>query len=168
MVRYLLQLESFDPSGLPKCYERYAAPKQEDHGSFGPIHNSLPKNPLPGIGTFIDGCEEAGIPKALDTNTGHNVGSSFRVVNCRARQESMTDDHYVSRQIGAGLVQMAIYKGARVSSATQLLNDEGDIGAGLRRPKNLEIRVETRVEKIIFDRKRAIGVQVEGGKKCEI
>lgn len=62
---------------------------------------------------------------------------------------------------------MAIYKGARVSSATQLLNDENDIGAGLRRPKNLEVRVETRVEKILFDRKTAVGVQVEGGRKCE-
>lgn len=66
------------------------------------------------------------------------------------------------------MVQMAIHKGARVSSATQLLNDEGDIGSGLRRPKNLEVRVETRVEKILFDRKTAIGVQVEGGRKCKI
>lgn len=63
---------------------------------------------------------------------------------------------------------MAIHKGARVSSATQLLNEEGDIGSGLRRPKNLEVRVETRVEKILFDRKTAIGVQVEGGRKCKI
>lgn len=71
-----LQLESFDPTGLPKCYKRYASPKCADHGSFGPIHNSLPKSVLPGIGTFIDGCEEAGVPKILDTNSGHNVSVS--------------------------------------------------------------------------------------------
>lgn len=53
-----------------------------------------------------------------------------------------------------------------MSSATQLLNEGSDIGSGLRRPKNLEVRVETRVEKILFDRKTAVGVQVEGGRKC--
>ncbi|RPB09512.1 alcohol oxidase [Morchella conica CCBAS932] len=133
------RLESFDPKGLPKAYEKYASPDMSSHGTMGPIHNTLPTNPLPGMGSFIDGCVEAGIPRALDTNCGQNIG--------------------------AGLVNMAIYKGARVSSATQCLNEEGDIGTGLIRPRNLEVRTDTKVEKILFDHKTAIGVQVEGGRK---
>ena len=61
---------------------------------------------------------------------------------------------------------MSIYKGARSSSATQCLNIRGDIGAGLRKQPNLEIKVDTRVEKIIFDGLKAVGVQVAGGRIC--
>ncbi|KAG0643830.1 hypothetical protein HOY80DRAFT_997404 [Tuber brumale] len=131
------RLENFDASGLPASYSRYAAPDLSDHGSSGPIHNSLPKNPIPGIATFIDGCVEAGIPKSLDLNSGKNIGAS--------------------------IAQMAIYKGSRASSATQCLNSEGDLGAGLRKQPNLDIKVDTRVEKVIFDGLKAVGVQVVGG-----
>lgn len=61
---------------------------------------------------------------------------------------------------------MAIYKGARVSSATQCLNSRGDLGAGLRKQPNLDIKVDTRVERIIFDGLKAVGVQVAGGRIC--
>ncbi|KAL7269933.1 hypothetical protein RUND412_007371 [Rhizina undulata] len=133
------KLESFDPTGLPNVYSEYAQPEMTDHGTTGPIHNSLPKSPIPGMGTFVEACEEAGIPRNLDVNKGE--------------------------PLGGGLVQMAIWKGARVSSATQLLNEDGDIGAGLIRPRNLEVRVETKVNKILFDGKRAIGVELASGKR---
>ncbi|KAG0136709.1 hypothetical protein HOY82DRAFT_667459 [Tuber indicum] len=132
------RLENFDPSGLPASYSRYAAPDLSNHGNSGPIHNGLPKNPIPGLTTFIDGCVEAGVPKSLDINSGKNIG--------------------------VGIAQMAIYKGARASSATQCLNSKGDLGAGLRKSPNLDIMVNTRVEKVIFDGLKAVGVQVVGGR----
>ncbi|RPA95618.1 alcohol oxidase [Choiromyces venosus 120613-1] len=132
------QLESFDPTGLPASYSRYAVPDLSNHGNSGTIHNSLPKNPIPGLATFIDGCIEAGIPKSLDINSGKNIG--------------------------VGIAQMAIFKGARVSSATQCLNSEGDLGAGLRKQSNLHIKVETKVERVIFEGLKAVGVQVVGGR----
>jgi len=61
---------------------------------------------------------------------------------------------------------MSIYKGARSSSATQCLNSRGDLGAGLPKQPNLEIKVDTRVEKIIFDGLKVAGVQVAGGRIC--
>ncbi|CUS14674.1 unnamed protein product [Tuber aestivum] len=131
------RLENFDATGLPVSYSRYAAPDLSNHGNSGPIHNGLPKNPIPGLASFIDGCVEAGVPKSLDTNSG--------------------------KIIGAGIAQMSIYKGARASSATQCLNSRGDLGAGLRKQPNLEIKVDTRVEKVIFDGLKAVGVQIVGG-----
>ncbi|PWW71957.1 GMC oxidoreductase [Tuber magnatum] len=134
------RLENFDATGLPVSYSRYACPDLSNHGNSGPIHNGLPKNPIPGLIAFIDGCVEAGIPKSLDTNSGKNIG--------------------------VGIAQMAIYKGARVSSATQCLNSRGDLGAGLRKQPNLDIKVDTRVERIIFDGIKAVGVQTADGYIC--
>jgi len=71
-----MKLENFDSTGLPISYSPYAAPDLANHGNSGPIHNCLPKNPIPGITTFIDGCVEAGIPKSLDLNSGKIVRPS--------------------------------------------------------------------------------------------
>jgi choline dehydrogenase len=111
-----------------------------NHGTTGVIHSTLPREPIPGLRTFLDACEDAGFSKIMDTNSGDPIGS--------------------------GMVQMAIWKGARSSSATQLLNTEFSLGKGVKRQSNLEVKVETRVNKVLFLGKKAIGVEVEGGRKC--
>ena len=70
-------------------------------------------------------------------------------------------------KLGTSLSQQTVYKGFRMSSAASVLNKEGDIGPGLIRLPNLEVRTESRVNKILFDDDRvAKGVVLQGGQRC--
>jgi choline dehydrogenase len=95
---------------------------------------------VPGLKAFIEACEGVGIARVLDVNSGH--------------------------PLGVGVVQHTVWKGARCSAATQLLNTPGDIGAGLKRRGNLEVKTESKVVRIIFDGKTAVGVELKSGEKC--
>ena len=136
----LKRLENFDSEGVPAEYAKYSKPLDQDHGKTGVIHYGVQKNVIPGMSAFLEACEESGIAITTDTNNGDPIGVS--------------------------MVQTSVWKGARSSAATQLLNGPGDIGAGLQRKSNLHVKVDTPVVKILFEGKKAVGVQVKGGKKC--
>ncbi|KAI5776716.1 hypothetical protein EDC01DRAFT_681523 [Geopyxis carbonaria] len=130
-------IENFDNSGLSAEYDGIAKSDMKKHGTSGVIGISWPKNMIAGVKAFVEACEEAGIKRNLDINSGE--------------------------VLGAGLVEQAVWKGARTSAATMLINKEGDLGAGLKRSKNLTVVTDCQVDRILFDGKKATGVQIRGG-----
>jgi choline dehydrogenase len=69
-----------------------------------------------------------------------------------------TDDYNGYRQEGFGPMEMTVWKGRRWSAASAYLHP------ALKRA-NLELRSHCHVDKILFDDKRAIGVEYRNGKK---
>ncbi|KAJ1715544.1 hypothetical protein AFGD_002927 [Aspergillus flavus] len=67
------QLKDFDPK-LPAYLERFAAPRAEDHGVFGPLKIGFGDEVVPRIEPFIQACFETGIPLCPDINSGNPVG----------------------------------------------------------------------------------------------
>ncbi|KAF8250360.1 alcohol oxidase [Wilcoxina mikolae CBS 423.85] len=133
------RLENFDPNGPPEVFDEFVKPDLNNHGRKGVIHNSSGKRVVPGLKAFIEACEAVGIARTLDVNSGH--------------------------PIGVGVAQHSVWKGARSSAATQLLNTPGDIGAGIKRRENLVVKVESKVVRILFDGKTAVGVELKSGEK---
>ncbi|RAQ72744.1 hypothetical protein COH20_005268 [Aspergillus flavus] len=67
------QLKDFDPK-LPAYLERFAAPRAENHGVFGPLKIGFGDEVVPRIEPFIQACFETGIPLCPDINSGNPVG----------------------------------------------------------------------------------------------
>ena len=99
----------------------------EYHGAGGPIHVSdVSARVHPLCATFIDACETLGVARTPDFNG--------------AQPE------------GAGLWQVSIKGGLRVSSATAYLHPA-------RRRKNLRVALHARATRILFTDRRASGVE---------
>lgn len=112
------------------------------HGGSGPLHVSEQRSPRPITHAFIKAAMHCGIPARADFNDGDNEGVGLYQV---------TQFHDASR------------RGERCSAAAAYLHP-----ILLQRP-NLTIKTHTRATRIIFDGKRAVGVEHRtGGKLQEI
>jgi choline dehydrogenase len=111
--------------------EDHAWGASEYHGAGGPVHVHDPSAAVhPLCKTFLAACAEAGIAITRDFNGG--------------------------RPEGAGLWQVTIRKGVRVSSATAYLRP------ALRRP-NLELATGARAARVLFAGAMATGVEYSRG-----
>jgi len=104
----------------------------EYHGAGGPVHVSDPSGSVhPLCGTFIAACESLGIAHTYDFNG--------------AQPE------------GAGVWQVTIKDGVRVSAATAYLRP-------VQRRANLEVRLHAQATRVLFTGTRATGVEyLQGG-----
>jgi choline dehydrogenase len=105
----------------------------EFHGVGGPVHVSdVSASVHPLCGVFLEACTSRGIPRTADFNGAHTEG--------------------------AGLWQVTIKDGVRVSCANAYLRPV----MGQRR--NLEVRLRAHATRIVFDGRRASGVEyLHGG-----
>jgi choline dehydrogenase len=111
--------------------EDHAWGASEYHGAGGPVHVHDPSATVhPLCATFLAGCAEAGIPGTGDFNG--------------------------PQPEGAGLWQVTIRNGVRVSSASAYLRP------ALRRP-NLEVATGARVARVLFEGTMATGVEYSRG-----
>ncbi len=72
----------------------------------------------------------------------------------------VTEDYNGAQQEGFGAMEMTIWKGRRWSAANAYLKP-------VRARANLEMRTRTMVRRILFDGKRAVGVEVDRGGRIE-
>jgi len=72
----------------------------------------------------------------------------------------VTEDYNGEQQEGFGPMEMTVWKGRRWSAANAYLK------TALKRP-NLELRARSLVRRVLFEGKRAVGVEVERGGKVE-
>jgi choline dehydrogenase len=108
----------------------------EYHGAGGPVHVSDPSASVhPLCGTFIAACQTLGIPHTRDFNGAESTG--------------------------AGVWQVTIKDGVRVSAASAYLRP------ALRRA-NLEVRLRAQATRVLFTGTRARGVEyLQGGARGE-
>ena len=114
--------------------EDHSSGASEYHGAGGPVHVDDPSARVhPLCSTFLEACAAAGIPITRDFNGGTSEG--------------------------AGLWQVTIRNGVRVSSASAYLRP------ALRRP-NLEVATLTRATRVLFSGAAATGVEyLRGGSR---
>ncbi len=105
--------------------------KSEFHNDNGPIMVSNKKIELKLLDEFINAAEEVGIPKTDDFNTGDNFGIGYF---------QFTTNH------GRQILKL------RCSAAKGYLNP-------IKNRKNLKIITNALVKKIIFEKKKALGVE---------
>jgi choline dehydrogenase len=74
---------------------------------------------------------------------------------------ALTDDYNGRQQEGFGPMEMTVWKGRRWSAADAYLKP------ALKRP-NLELRTRTLARRVVFEGRRAVGVEVERGGRVEI
>src|SRR6478736_1745923 len=111
--------------GQPADFEHWAA--AGNHGAGGPVHVSDESESVhPLCHTFLRACEELGIPGTKDFNGANHEG--------------------------AGLWQVTIRDGVRVSSASAYL-------AAARRRANLEVHTQALATRVLFSGTRASGVE---------
>jgi choline dehydrogenase len=93
---------------------------------------------------------------------GPATGPLFRAFFAAARESgyALTDDVNGYRQEGFGPFDRNIHRGRRLSAARAYLHPVMD-------RKNLEVRTRTFVERIVFDRARAVGVEISRGRGTE-
>jgi choline dehydrogenase len=107
--------------------EDHAWGASEYHGAGGPVHVSdVSASVHPLCATFIDACATLGIARTADFNGAQSEG--------------------------AGLWQVSIKGGLRVSSATAYLHP-------VRRRKNLSVKLRARATRVLFSERRARGVE---------
>ncbi len=104
------------------------------HGAGGPVHVSdVSSSVHPLCATFLDACDSVGIPRTPDFNG------------------ALTQ--------GAGLWQVTIKDGVRVSSANAYLRP-------VRSRPNLEVRLHVQATRVLFSGSRAVGVEyLQGGER---
>jgi choline dehydrogenase-like flavoprotein len=116
-----------------------------------PVYRDLEGNQR--LSNYFHGA--AGPLTVSDRRHGHPLSWAF----IRAAQEAglrYTDDFNGAEQEGVGFYQCTISNGRRWSAATAFLRE------AKHRP-NLAIRTETRIHKILFEGKRAVGVLLDTG-----
>jgi choline dehydrogenase len=91
---------------------------------------------------------------------GPATGTLFRAFFAAAQEAgyALTDDVNGYRQEGFGPFDRNIYRGRRLSAARAYLHP-------VLRRKNLEVWTRTFVERIIFDGSRAVGVEIDRGRR---
>lgn len=151
-------LETLDPY-IPTSHKDLVDIQWSEHGTSGPVKVGFGKTMLPGVKSFVEAATEIGQPLNKDHNSGSPVsiliGSSWRAI---------AD---LCGKIGISLSNQAVYKGVRFSSASGFLNYPGSMGPGVSKPRNLDVKVESRVDKIIFgDDQTAKGVKLQNGNEC--
>ncbi len=115
-----------------KKLEDHAFGASEFHGAGGPVHVSDVSGSVhPLCATFLEGCASIGVPYTPDFNGAQTEG--------------------------AGLWQVTIKDGVRVSSASAYLRP-------VRGRPNLEVQLQAHATKVLFSGSRAVGVEyLEGG-----
>lgn len=112
-----------------ECHEQGAS---EFHGADGPLHVSLQKSPRPITNAFISAAEECGYSRADEFNAGDNEGVGLYQV---------TQFHDTERN------------GERCSTAAAYLHPV------MGHRNNLKVVTGARAERILFDGKRAVGME---------
>jgi choline dehydrogenase len=105
----------------------------------------------------VDGANEwrgSGGPMTISNIKRPSTASKSFIETCERLQHRRNPDFNGERIDGAGLVQLNVHNGWRRSTAA------GYLKPNLRRP-NLELMAKTHVRRILFDGRRAIGVEVE-------
>src|SRR5207248_9822932 len=112
--------------------EAHAFGPSEVHGAGGPVHVSdVSGSGHPLCATFLEACATIGVPYTPDFNGAQTEG--------------------------AGLWQVTIKDGVRVSSASAYLRP-------VRGRPNLEVQLQAQATKVLFAGSRAVGVEyLEGG-----
>ncbi|MYF88750.1 MAG: choline dehydrogenase [Boseongicola sp. SB0676_bin_33] len=80
---------------------------------------------------------------------------------CRQAGHPFTDDFNGSEQHGFGRFDFTVHRARRQSAAVAFLN-------GARHRKNLEIIPRTHVSRVLFEGKRAVGVEVFRGRQADV
>ena len=117
--------------------EDHAWGASQYHGAGGPVHVSdVSSSVHPLCATFLDACANIGIARTPDFNGAQTEG--------------------------AGLWQVTIQDGVRVSSASAYLHPA-------RHRPNLEVRLRARALRVLFSGPRAVGVEyLEGGERRQV
>ncbi|RZT41776.1 GMC family oxidoreductase [Cupriavidus agavae] len=121
-----------------ECNQRNAGRDDAWHGGSGPLHVSDLRTPNPFSRRFVEAAGQAGVP--------------------------LNDDFNGAEQEGAGLYQTTQYNGERWNAARAYLHrgrrDDAGHNAGRA---NLAVMVDTQALRIVFEGRRAVGVEVERG-----
>ncbi|MBO0841925.1 MAG: GMC family oxidoreductase N-terminal domain-containing protein [Nocardioides sp.] len=114
---------------LFKRSERNSRGASQYHGGSGELYVEDPRDPNPVSQQLVEAAVDMGHPPNGDFNG--------------------------AEQVGAGLFQTTLKRGARWTTA------DGFIGPARRRP-NLDVRAKTLVTRLVLDGGRAVGVEVRG------
>ena len=118
-----------------ECNQRNAGRDDAWHGGSGPLHVSDLRTPNPFSRRFIEAAAQAGLPRNNDFNG--------------ADQE------------GVGLYQATQFNGERWNAARAYLHRGNRADAGLNGGRgNLRVMTGTQALRIVFDGKRAVGVEI--------
>ena len=105
----------------------------------------------------VDGADEwrgTGGPMTIPTSSGPSTVAKAFVEACERLQYPRNPDFNGERIDGVGLAPLNVHNGWRRSTAV------GYLRPNLSR-QNLELMTKTHVRKILFDGRRAVGVEVE-------
>jgi len=118
-----------------ECNQRNAGRDDAWHGGSGPLHVSDLRTPNPFSRRFVQAAAQAGLP--------------------------LNNDFNGAEQEGVGLYQATQYNGERWNAARAYLHRGNRADAGYNAGRaNLDVMVDTQALRIVFEGKRAVGVEI--------